>query len=76
MTKLNLLFPASPAPGYRDAGNNGLLGELLGVGNRGFSWSSATSGIHGLGLYFHSQHLGTSHSDYRAHGFQLRCLSE
>ncbi|WP_294601002.1 hypothetical protein [uncultured Rikenella sp.] len=46
------------------------------VGYSGFSWSSATSGISGLDLNFSSQYLHTSHSDSRAHSFQLRCLSE
>ncbi|WP_297623468.1 hypothetical protein [uncultured Rikenella sp.] len=46
------------------------------VGNYGLSWSSATSDIRGLDLNFHSQHFNTGSSDNRAHGFQLRCLSE
>ncbi|WP_294600567.1 hypothetical protein [uncultured Rikenella sp.] len=46
------------------------------VGDYGFGWSSATSGILGLDLYFGSQSLYTSYSDYHAYGFQLRCLSE
>ncbi len=61
-----------PAPGYR----NSYSGDPVYVGNYGFSWSSATSGIYGLDLNFNSQHLYASYSDYRAHGFQLRCLSE
>ncbi|WP_304708829.1 hypothetical protein [uncultured Rikenella sp.] len=48
----------------------------MNVGNNGFSWSSATSGINGLDLNFNSQNLNTSNSDNRAHGFQLRCLFE
>ncbi|WP_297829373.1 hypothetical protein [uncultured Rikenella sp.] len=48
----------------------------MGVGNGGFSWSSATSGIGGLDLHFNSQYLHASPSDGRAYGFQLRCLSE
>ncbi|WP_304708788.1 hypothetical protein [uncultured Rikenella sp.] len=48
----------------------------MNVGNYGCSWSSATSGINGLDLNFNSQYLNTSSSDSRAHGFQLRCLSE
>ncbi|WP_294594883.1 hypothetical protein [uncultured Rikenella sp.] len=48
----------------------------MSVGHYGFSWSSATSGIYGLDLNFYSQSLSTSYSDSRAHGFQLRCLSE
>ncbi|WP_294600406.1 hypothetical protein [uncultured Rikenella sp.] len=61
-----------PAPGYRGYGE----GALWHVGNYGFSWSSATSGIYGLDLGFSSQYFGTSGSDYRSHGFLLRCLSE
>ncbi|WP_300828618.1 hypothetical protein [uncultured Rikenella sp.] len=45
-------------------------------GNYGYSWSTATNGIHGLNLNFSSQGLGSNHSDRRACGFQLRCLSE
>ena len=46
------------------------------VGYHGYSWSSVTSGISGLDLNLHSQNLNPSHADYRAYGFQLRCLSE
>ncbi|WP_294600653.1 hypothetical protein [uncultured Rikenella sp.] len=46
------------------------------VGNYGFSWSSTTSSIRSLDLYFYSQHFYASNSDSRAYGFQLRCLSE
>ena len=45
-------------------------------GDGGFSWSSVTSSIYGLDLNSYSQYLNASFSDYRAHGFQLRCLSE
>ncbi|WP_294594931.1 hypothetical protein [uncultured Rikenella sp.] len=76
MTKLNLLFPASPAPGFRDAGNNGLLGELLGVGNYGYNWSSASSGTNGVSLSCLMTHLNPGGPNYRGIGFQLRCLSE
>ncbi|WP_294596661.1 hypothetical protein [uncultured Rikenella sp.] len=48
----------------------------MAVGYNGFSWSSATSGIGSLDLYFHSQHLDPSGTLNRAYGFQLRCLSE
>ncbi|WP_297830087.1 hypothetical protein [uncultured Rikenella sp.] len=65
-------MPNGTAPGYRDA-YSGALGD---VGSNGYSWSSATSGIGGLDLNFHSQHLNTGFSDGRAHGIQLRCLSE
>ncbi len=60
------------APGFRYYPS----GVLNGVGNHGYSWSAASSGIRGLELYFRSQYLDPSLSDYRAHGFQLRCLSE
>ncbi|WP_294600422.1 hypothetical protein [uncultured Rikenella sp.] len=66
----------NPAPGFRDAGNNGRLGVLMGIGYCGFSRSSATNERSGLNLHFNSQNLYTSGSDYRGHGFQLRCLSE
>ncbi|WP_294594764.1 hypothetical protein [uncultured Rikenella sp.] len=46
------------------------------VGNSGFCWSSTTRDIGGLDSHFHSQGFNASYSDYRAHGFQLRCLSE
>ena len=61
-----------PAPGYRSASS----GEPGGVGNNGYSWSSAVSGIGGRFLWFGSQDLGPSNSDYRAYGLPLRCLSE
>ncbi|WP_297627983.1 hypothetical protein [uncultured Rikenella sp.] len=48
----------------------------MNVGNYGFNWSFATNGIYSLNLNFSSQLFYTSHSDYRAYGFQLRCLSE
>ncbi|WP_304708818.1 hypothetical protein [uncultured Rikenella sp.] len=69
--------PSGTAPGYRDAGYNRILGLLGSTGNNGFSWSSAvTKEISGLALSFHSQLFYSSHSDFRGHGLQLRCLSE
>ncbi|WP_297627858.1 hypothetical protein [uncultured Rikenella sp.] len=49
---------------------------MTGISNDGFSWSSATNDINGLELKFYSRMLNISYSDHRAHGFQLRCLSE
>ncbi len=69
-------MPCGRAPGFRDPGHHGQFGNAIYIGNFGYSWSSATSGISGLDLNFNSQHLYTSYSDYRGHGFQLRCLSE
>ncbi|WP_300729146.1 hypothetical protein [uncultured Rikenella sp.] len=60
------------APGSRYSGSGGLLS----VGYHGFSWSSATNDIYGLDLNFYVTGLNTGYPDYRAYGFQLRCLSE
>ncbi len=68
--------PTNPAPGYRDFGRTGWEGIARSIGDHGYSLSSATSGIYGMDLYSRSQYLNTSFSDHRAHGFQLRCLSE
>ena len=65
-----------PAPGYRDAGSNGRLGALASVGNHGFSYSSSVSGSNGVYLDFNVTSLSPSFASSRAHGFQLRCLSE
>ncbi|WP_300728291.1 hypothetical protein [uncultured Rikenella sp.] len=65
-------MPLGTAPGYRGWDSGGMSY----VGNLGFSWSSATSSIYGLDLNSYSQYLNASFSDYRASGFQLRCLSE
>ncbi len=64
--------PCVPAPGFRAFDE----GALWHVGNRGFVWSSAASGIYGLDLSFNSQGLYIGYPDYRAHCFPLRCLSE
>ncbi|WP_300856975.1 hypothetical protein [uncultured Rikenella sp.] len=63
-----------PAPGCRDRGYG--AGALYGVGHSGHSWSSATSDINGLYLGFLVTSLGPSDANSRAHGLQLRCLSE
>ncbi|WP_304708402.1 hypothetical protein [uncultured Rikenella sp.] len=69
-------MPGGLAPGFRDPGHHGQFGNAIYIGDFGYSWSSATNGIRGMDLNFSSQTLGASSSDYRAHGFQLRCLSE
>ncbi|WP_300681635.1 hypothetical protein [uncultured Rikenella sp.] len=48
----------------------------MGVGNDSYSWSSAVSGIHGRFLWFNTQDLDPNYTSFRAHGRQLRCLSE
>ena len=60
------------APGFRPRET----GDLVNVGNYGFSYSSSVSGSNGVYLSFHVTHLNPSHADSRAYGFQLRCLSE
>ena len=65
-----------PAPGFRDAGNNGRLGALASVGSNGYSWASAVSSTSDVFLYFGTQSLNPSSVDNRGHGLQLRCLSE
>ena len=67
---------ANPAPGYRSY-NTGLLSD---VGSLSYSKSSTSydSGDYhqGIDLDFNSLHLSPSRTNYRALGFQLRCLSE
>ncbi|WP_304708249.1 hypothetical protein [uncultured Rikenella sp.] len=51
------------------------------IGLYGFSWSSSSflwEGIYerSLAMRFQFQAAETTHEDYRAHSFQLRCLSE
>ena len=65
-----------PAPGYRDAGNNGRLGALTYVGYGGYSWASTVSGTDGMHLSFSTQGLSPSYVHYRAHGVLWRGLSE
>lgn len=67
---------AIPAPGYRDAGIYGQLGNLLLVGQVGYSWASATDNINSIDLNFGSQSLNPSSAISHGHGCQLRCLSE
>ena len=69
-------MPSVPAPGFRDAGNNGRLGALTYVGYDGYSWSSSFSGTSGVFLGFYTQYLSPSYVSSRGHGLQLRCLSE
>ncbi|WP_297829676.1 hypothetical protein [uncultured Rikenella sp.] len=64
------------APGYRDAGYYGRLGDLTDIGNYGYSWSSTISGANSQKLRFYVTGLTPSHAGNRAYGFQLRCLSE
>ncbi len=66
----------APAPGFRDAGNNGQSGNLMNVGLGGYSWSSTVSGTSGMNLNCDVAWLSPSSAYYRAHGLQLRCLSE
>ena len=67
-----------PAPGYRDFGRTGYEGVAKSIGNDGYSWSCTpvTDGVTVRYLGFYTQSLNASYADSRAHGFQLRCLSE
>ncbi len=67
---------AAPAPGYRDYGRTPNEGIACGVGNYGYSWSSAVSGTYSVWLDFNTTHVNPSHKHGRAHGFQVRCLQE
>ena len=66
----------TPAPGFRDAGNEGRLGALEYVGHYGFSWSSTANDTRGIYLHFNATNLNLRGQGHRAYGFQLRCLSE
>ncbi|WP_300400881.1 hypothetical protein [uncultured Rikenella sp.] len=61
-----------PAPGFRDA----LSGGVGGSANHGYSWSCSTDKINCVYLHFYTLDLSPTNAYYRAHGFQLRCLSE
>ena len=65
-----------PAPGFRGPGNNGRFGNLIAPGFYGYSWASTVNKTNSLFLSFDTRGITTSYSDYRAHGLQLRCLSE
>ena len=75
-----ILFFNLPAPGFRDAGHQGGLGDLIRVGNNGASWSSTSNlfdeTLNGMCMGFRTELLFTTNVNYRGHGLQLRCLSE
>ncbi|WP_294600520.1 hypothetical protein [uncultured Rikenella sp.] len=48
----------------------------MNVGLGGYSWSSTVSGTSGMNLNCDVAWLSPSSAYYRAHGLQLRCLSE
>ena len=60
------------APGYRSSGS----GVLGGNGLEGSLWSISARGANGIFLAFYMQNLNSKGTYYRAHGLQLRCLSE
>ena len=66
----------SAAPGFRDAGNRGRPGELVGAGYYGYCWSNATSGSRGMYLDFYTLSLDPVHASNRGYALPLRCLSE
>ncbi len=60
------------APGYR--GHD--AGVQRNVGNSGDGWSSTAGSTNGVYLSFYMTWLNPGYTNFRAHGFQLRCLSE
>ncbi|WP_297625834.1 hypothetical protein [uncultured Rikenella sp.] len=46
------------------------------LGASGYNWSSSINSTNGMFLAFGSQGLDSNNASNRAHGFQLRCLSE
>ncbi|WP_294597900.1 hypothetical protein [uncultured Rikenella sp.] len=54
----------------------GKTGAPIGPGNYGYSWSSTISGMNGRYLDFGTQRHLVNAQNGRAHGLQLRCLSE
>jgi uncharacterized protein (TIGR02145 family) len=60
-----------PMAGSR-SGSNGSLG---GVGANGYYWSSTVSSTYSRSLYFNSSNAFMN-TDYRAHGFSVRCLKD
>lgn len=65
-----LFFPAS---GYR-AHNTGVLGA---TGDGAYTWcASVSSTSHGLCQDIHAHQLSPFHSNWRSHGFPVRCVSD
>ncbi len=61
-----------PAPGNRYSH----MGTLHYNGNYGYSYSCSANETNGMFLDFNTQGLNSSGGYDRAHGLQLRCLSE
>ena len=61
-----------PAGGYKEDNQ----GEAQSVGNEGSLWSASVTGTIGVNLNFHYAGLSPSNANYRAYGFQVRCLQE
>ncbi|WP_297628353.1 hypothetical protein [uncultured Rikenella sp.] len=59
-------------PGFRGY----YVGTLSNTGSSGFSWSSTIRSIYGQYFDLAMTSLYPSNSSGRAHGLQLRCLSE
>jgi len=67
-----VFFRERSAPGFRGSGE----GALWNIGSNGYMWQSAVRAFNGTNLGFSPSWLFSNGSDYRAYGFQLRCLSE
>nr|WP_294594280.1 hypothetical protein [uncultured Rikenella sp.] len=60
------------APGFRGRSE----GAIGGAGDYGYSWSYPFLDTHGMFLGIGTVWLNPGSADYRAYGYQLRCLSE
>ncbi|WP_300730397.1 hypothetical protein [uncultured Rikenella sp.] len=65
-----------PAPGFRDPGRYAALGDIIGCGRYGLGWSITATEAYSVLLNFGETHLVPTSPADRAHGLQLRCLSE
>ncbi len=64
------------APGFRDPGRYAALGDITGCGRYGLGWSITATEAYSVLLNFGETHLVPTSPADRAHGLQLRCLSE
>ena len=66
----------TPAPGFRDAGNNKGYGTLYSVGSNGYGWTSTIVSTSAHFLNFSNIWLRPEDHGNRAYGLPLRCLQE
>ena len=61
-----------PAPGFRSTTS----GDPVSVGCSGYHWATSVQAVSSNHLAFEPAMLSPSYTNHRAHGLQLRCLSE